>query len=116
MDTGNKYEETKNLTTTQIAALVRRELRAAQKTRGFRCSVKTDHFSGGSAIRVRLDFPEDADRVNAATTIQWAREILDQYNRQDVDLLTDYFDVRFYGTVTCNLHPLPYLARDVEEE
>ncbi len=110
MQIGDKYEETRDLTTTEIAALVRKELRAAQKTRGYRVKVKTDYFSMGSAIRVRLDFPEDADRVDAAATVQWAQQVLNQYNRQDVDSQIDHFDVRFYGTVAHNLGPLPEVA------
>lgn len=109
MQIGDKYQETLMLKTVGIAALVRRELRAAQKARGFRCKVTSEYFSMGSAIRVKLEFPEDCDHVAAALTVRWAQLVLNQYNRQDIDFQTDHFSVRFYGSVHHNLGRLSCL-------
>jgi len=109
MTTGTKYAETQGLNTTEIAALVRKELRAWQKRTAAVKAVKvtTDYFSGGSAIRVRLTLDEGAELSQAANALTYAEVAVNQYNRQDCDSQSDYFNVRYYGTVSHNLGCIP---------
>src|SRR6266571_4510193 len=62
---GTKYDT--KLTTTQIAALVRAEIKAAQKElapggfpRGLKFSVRSSYFSGGSSIDINISGIEAA--------------------------------------------------------
>lgn len=109
MTTGTKYAETQGMNTTQIAALVRKELRAWQKRTAAVKAVKvgTDYFAGGSAIRVRVTFDESIDLRQAANDLTYVETAVNQYNRQDCDSQTDYFNVRYYGTVSHNLGCIP---------
>ena len=56
--TGSKYEATKGETTTQIAARIRADVKAAQTAgdlpRSLKVSVTTKYFSGGSSIDLRI--------------------------------------------------------------
>lgn len=55
---GESYQLTKDLSTTAIAAIIRRQLKAAFPTLKF--SVRSQYFSGGSSIHVNIthiDFP-----------------------------------------------------------
>ena len=124
---GTKYNT--NLTTTEIAAAIRADIKAAQKTgalpKGVKISVKTDYFSGGSSIDLTIKaFP--GQRIHTpAGVVQSAsfdfihpslrapryeapvQAVLDTlealhkaYNYNGSDISSDYFHVRFYGSVT----------------
>jgi hypothetical protein len=116
MTTGTKYAETQGMNTTQIAALVRKELRAWQKRTAAVKAVKvtTDYFAGGSAIRVRLELDDTAGRLLCAAALVYAEDAVNQYNRQDIDSQSDYFNVRYYGTVSHNLGYIPRAGFDGE--
>lgn len=59
---GKKYQDNKNLTTTEIAKLVRKEVRAKYpKKQGYSISVTCDYFSMGSSIDISIkDVPFQA--------------------------------------------------------
>lgn len=114
---GERYEETKNLSTAQVAKLIRKELLAAY---GKKCSisVRTDNYAGGSSIRVRLSkfaicpFTEGwlALRKDNANTypqperyVPEVKEMLahmeaigNAYRYSDSDGMIDYFSTNFY--------------------
>lgn len=109
---GSKYD--KNRTTTEEAKLFHADVKTAIKTgalpKGLKLSVKTDYFSGGSAIRVKivavpagfviLDPTERTRYSTEATTLKRKLEsMLNEYNFDGSDTMTDYFHVNFYGSV-----------------
>jgi hypothetical protein len=143
---GAKYAETGGQTTAQIAAMIRADIKAAVNVgtlpgKPVKYSVRTDNFSGGSSIDVRVkDWPEAwqectgiipgsedgytardcrnmwcaghyemRDNPNVehhkvltveGQRVQKVLEVIHRaYNHDGSEILTDYFDVRFYGQV-----------------
>jgi hypothetical protein len=129
--TGSNYAQTKDMTTTEIAKLVRDGIKQLKKAgelpAGLKVSVKTDYFSGGSAIRVAIKAcpggainPEFeaayAARPNAPLfelpprytpacqhAIDALRAVLDSFNRDSSDPMSDYFNRRFWGDVVVDV-------------
>ncbi len=128
---GSKYAANKDLSTTEIAKLVRADIKAAVKSgklpRAAKVSVKTDYYSMGSAIRVRvsgitpafnpawlvwtkknphLSFhstPEAArERYSplVVTTMATVEKIVASYNYDNSDSMTDYHDSNFHADVS----------------
>lgn len=122
MFTGSKYDSKMN--TTEIARSFRADVKAAVRAgeiaKGVKLSIRTDYFSGGSAIRVRIvSLPfgavnparvaanacDSRERIahftpECSALIAKLEAMLDAYNRKDIDTQTDYFNVRFYGSVS----------------
>ncbi len=120
---GSKYESTKDLGITEIAKLIRADIKAAITSGDLpadsAASVRIQRFSGGQSVSVVLTVPgivrvaeEEADagranrvskpwltRVayNAEATIE---NILSAYNFDRSDTQSDYFHVRFYTHVS----------------
>lgn len=121
--TWSKYRDTANLSTTQIAKLVRSELRAKfPQKKWYKFSVRTDYFAWGSSIDVDIvavpfkiltdehieavknnenlsyrnikRFTPEAEELERAS-----KAILNQYNFDDSDSQTDYFHVNYYWHV-----------------
>lgn len=128
---GERYSQTEGKSTTQIAALMRADIKRAIKRStlpdGPTYSVTTDYFSGGSAINiavrgwaeawvdcdgncgnqwcsVRNDSPHATVHKMLRPAARRAKIVLDRihgaYNHDGSDVMTDYFDVRYYGQVT----------------
>ena len=126
---GTKYAVTQGLCRTEIAKLVRADIKAAVASgeipRG-KYSVRTSNYSGGGSIDVRISHLEGvtvtnkyrvvwdlenphAGHFNCPEESRWlyseeAREVLEKvdailqaYNFDGSDLMTDYFNVRYYG-------------------
>ncbi len=121
---GAKYNS--KLTTTEIAAAVRGEIKAAQKKGtidpGYKVSVTKQSFSGGSSITITLKalpasvqlttlaylkqceakgFIEYYDRLPKYTpevkaTLDQLKQMLSAYNFDDSNSSIDYFHVNFY--------------------
>lgn len=118
---GSKYEETKGLDITEVAKLIKKDLRAEFK--GYKWSVTTERYSGGQSLKVKLkDAPSDFQLYNpewlahyeetgrynreleqytgsAKDLMQRARAIVESYNYDGSDAMVDYFNVRFYESV-----------------
>jgi hypothetical protein len=141
---GQTYD--KDLTTKEIAARVRAQLRRdtgdkASPLHGWAVKVRYKGFTGGTSIDVYLVAPagveachrwdswndnDDATRCekcgrqavaerSAARRWYWltaparaarghAESILNGYNHDGSDAMTDYFDVNFYGAVNVSDH------------
>lgn len=121
---GNRYEETKTMDIRDIAKLIRADIKAAIKAgtvpAEYKYSVRIRRFAGGSAIDVSIDgapdmraeyytgYDEWFDKHPgtewrerpAAKLVETIESIVRAYNRQDIDTMTDYFDVRFYAHVS----------------
>ena len=121
---GERYSETKELFTTDIAKRIRTDIKTAIQNKqipDIRTSVRTKYFSGGSSIDIEivempfnplnktrikeeLDNPneishEDVYTAEAEQVRQFLKSIMNSYNYDGSDIMTDYFDVRFYGSV-----------------
>lgn len=122
---GKKYD--KALNTTQIAAKFREDVKQAIASgdlpKGVKLSVKTSYFSGGSSIHVKIvavpcqtidveawlerdDYDAMRRRGSMGLYTEESRNIraklnamLQAYNYDGSDIMTDYFHVRFYGDV-----------------
>lgn len=117
--TGEKYQETKSLSTTDIAKLIRAE--AKKKFPNVKTSITTQYFSGGSSIRIEIKScpfnpinPMRAweEKVNPYALSQESiyteegQELRDElkaignkYNYDKSDSMIDHFDVNFYFNV-----------------
>jgi len=120
---GSKYVATKTMSTTEIAVAFRADVNAAIKAgelpKGLRLSVRTKYFSGGSSITVDITALPSGFRVlsddylrNPIRCAPWQSKteeakaliaklegLLNAYNFDNSDSMTDYFHVRFYGHV-----------------
>ena len=121
---GAAYKATERLDVTEIAKRVRVNLRNAQELgalpEAMTWTVQIRKFAGGCAIDVRLSgmpdtwtyntpgleadycarVPQHGGYTTAAKAAHaYASEVLQSYNRDDSDVQTDYFDVKFYGGV-----------------
>lgn len=115
---GSRYHQTSDLDVAQVAKLVRSDIRDAIQAGTLptmKVSVRISRFSGGTSIDVHLsgqDFPlterrpdawgmeRDMLTAYARLTIADVKAIVDAYNFDDSDSLTDYYRVRFYSSVT----------------
>lgn len=136
---GGKYANTRDLSLTDIAKLIRAEIKVARKVAKMtaepgslkvadpigdtpaevKIGVRTQYYSGGGSINVTISNIPDAwgwtevvdsrclngqpRRVATGALKALAkaiREIMDSYNYDGSDVMTDYFDKRFYGHVT----------------
>lgn len=116
---GSKYQATSDLDITEIAKLVRTDLKAAQVAGTLPAdatfAVRISRFSGGQSLDVDITGMSDAwiyvdpseqhGRVDEIFTAE-AREatrtaarIVNAYNYDGSDIQSDYFNVRFYGHV-----------------
>ena len=103
---GNKYKEVKNLTVVEIAKLVRKDLKQFNDCK---FSVTSDY----NTITVYLkDSPLNRLEIyDQSQELGWGgkviaieknfrnkvKEILDQYNFNNSEIMTDYFHVNFYS-------------------
>jgi hypothetical protein len=114
---GNKYKEVKNLTVVEIAKLVRKDLKQFNDCK---FSVTSDY----NTITVYLkDSPLNRLEIyDQSQELGWGgkviaieknfrnkvKEILDQYNFNNSEIMTDYFHVNFYSHF--------YLDNDLENK
>jgi hypothetical protein len=117
---GTKYN--RNLDITEIAKMVRKELKDPIFS-GLKFSVRIDRFSMGQSLDVTItDAPEDFTiknpefyaakeagqdtynisryNDNAIGLLRTVENIVSQYNYDNSDTQTDYFDVNFYSNVS----------------
>lgn len=117
-----------NLSTTEIAARVR--VYAKERYKDYKFSVRTEYYSGGSSIRIKLvsgpvpAFVEDAPRPYISTMSDLSEkfgltsevfavmsDVVDycnSFNYDDSDGMTDYFDTNFYLHIKVGEYGKPY--------
>ena len=107
---GNKYEQVKNLDIKDIAKLIRSDL---EQFKDCKFSVSIQRYSGGRSVHVKLMNTNnlkrfvnihynstDKDRFNFSKDFKEKLEsIINQYNYDNSDVMTDYFDVNFYSHI-----------------
>lgn len=118
---GTKFDATRDLDTTAVAALVRADIKALRLAKGFKVSVRTSYASMMSAIDVRITavpagfevrvaeelvdgFRADGLKCpwltrEAVALVEQLEEIVEAYNRTASDPQSDYYNTRFYGGV-----------------
>lgn len=112
---GEKYETTKDLSTTDIAKLIRKDIKECFPS--IKVSVRTQYFSGGSSIDVYIidagfnqinpEWAPQNPLLSVSRYTERGKQLLkdieaigNKYNRSDCDGMIDYFDVHFYYHVT----------------
>jgi hypothetical protein len=103
---GPKYQGYRKVT--EVAADVRRDIKDAvangELPSGLKFSVKSDS-RGTNAVRVRVSGSpktrDDYGRLTGEAKAIYDKvdSIVNAYNRDNSDIMTDYFDVDYYGTV-----------------
>ena len=151
---GAKHDATANLDIRDIAKRMRADIKALALPAGIKTSVRLQRYSGGQAIDIRItalpsgfpllsdaaaswkkQFPHRANDVPGAVVdhrsaefhrlMQQLERIHGAYNRDNSDSMTDYFDCRYYGSVSLDwtvrreceeqqvaAHPGTYWAED----
>ena len=119
---GDQYEASKNLDIKEIAKLMRKAIKA--ECPGVKASVRIDRYSGGQSIDIRVQeapfsleplipYDEWVEQGNegmrpwkeryapeVAEMMAKVKAIHKRWNRDNSDSMSDYFDVRYYGSVT----------------
>lgn len=117
-----------NLRTTDIAARVR--VYAKERYKDYKFSVRTEYYSGGSSIYIKLvsgpvpAFKEDAPRPYISTMSDISEKFgltsevyavlsdvvayCNSFNYDDSDSMTDYFDTNFYLHINVGEYGKPY--------
>lgn len=132
---GSEYRKHRFTSTTEIAAMIRKELRRFAKKEGIKISVRTKYFAGGSSIDVDVTsisfdpFTEcykeylrsDRNFIHNCRHMynphmRWIfrrlKWTVNKYNFDDSESMIDYFSVNFYDHVGLNWE----LRRDLEKE
>ena len=91
---GSKYQVTKDLDIVEIAKLVRKDIKV--KLPAIKTSTRVDKYSMGCSINVEILEAPIVLKQHYKTEI---KKILDSYNYNNSDVMTDYFDYRFSGFV-----------------
>jgi hypothetical protein len=95
---GTKYETTKDLDVAEIAKLVRKDLKQAYPK--YKFSVRIDRYSMGQSLGVVASNSGLSTHSDAANELERKiKEIVDAYNFDDSDSMSDYFHVAFYSGV-----------------
>ena len=123
--TGNRHTETRDLDIAAIAKMVRADIRDSIKAgnlpKGIKVSVRISRFSMGQSLDATVTAcpvqVQTSDFIKHHATnpseywegpryTRWAiairghlQRIIAAYNRENVDTMSDYFDVRFYSNV-----------------
>jgi hypothetical protein len=112
---GNKYAQTRDLPLKDVAQLIKKEILANHPE--IKVSVSTESYSGGQSINIKVTkvpfapyrkvelYPGQNSSYytlrytdQGKALIEEIKTISNQYNRDNSDLQTDYFDVHFYCT------------------
>jgi hypothetical protein len=103
---GNKYQEVKSLSVVEIAKLVRKDLKQFNDCK---FSVTSDRNTISIYLKDsplnRLEIYDQSQELGWGGKVisiekdlrKKVKEILDQYNYNNSEIMTDYFDVNFYS-------------------
>ena len=130
--TGTRYETVKDLSTTEIAKLIRKDIKKEHPE--IKCSVISKYYAGGSSIDIYIkEMPfnpinPDFDFENGFTndiTPQYTEQfktleadveaIHNKYNYNKSDAMVDYFDVNYYGSVNLDYEAKKVFIAQVNE-
>lgn len=128
MKTGTKFEATKDMGIVDIAKLVKADIAQAVKNgdlpKGLKVGIRTSRYSGGQSMSVtikaapgvqiynpdRVAFDAKPRNEQTGSTPTWLstealvinnriEAIVEAFNFDNSDPVTDYFNVKFYGNV-----------------
>jgi len=98
---GSKLDRDRDIAV--VAKMVRADLKAATGhllPAGFKATVRTKRFSGGESLTVDVVSPADLRRTPEGIALaESVRAIVNAYNYDKSDPMTDHFDVQFYAHV-----------------
>jgi len=129
---GTNYEKARGLTIVEIAKLVRKDIKTYIKEnnlKGLKVSVTTEKYSGcrslnAEIVKVPSNYGAITNEYLRAT--QWLQDysnsygverytpefnqviddikkIIESYNREDIDIQSDYFNVSYYSRVSIDI-------------
>lgn len=93
---GTKYHLTKGKDITEIAKMVRADLKEAYPS--YKFSVKCERFAGGQALHIGIQntgfkmFTPESDKLEREV-----RDLVYAYRRDDSDPMIDYHSTNFYA-------------------
>jgi len=99
--TGSKYEATKDLDITEIAKLVRKDIKNLfSNFPSVKISVRVERYSMGQSLHVKADNTGLVERSTEARAVEAnMKTLVNQYNFDDSDHMSDYYHVRFHSNV-----------------
>lgn len=108
---GSKYETTKDLDITEVAKLIRKDIKATQSTGDLpadaKFSVRIERYNLGQSIDVKATLPDRPALTEAyiytpeaKAIVATVHSIVDAYGYDNSDTLSDYHCVRFFSNVT----------------
>ena len=98
---GSKYLETQDLDLTDIAKLVRSDLKElVSEFEGAKLSVRVQRYSMGQTLHVELSNSGIDRRSSFGMSIaNKIKGTIEDYNFNDSDSMSDYYHVRFHSSV-----------------
>lgn len=126
---GAKHDATRSLDIAEIAKRMRSDIKALNLSAGIKTSVRIQRYSGGQSIDLRITALPDSFELLSDKNASWRKQFPNQehrfpgsvedqrsaeyhglmqqlerihgaYNRDNSDSMTDYFDRRYYGSVS----------------
>ena len=100
MNTGKNYDPERS--TADTAKAIRKALKT-KFGKPWKFSVKTRRFAGGSSIDVEIKAAPSpmyccgSRSLLCQSALADIQGIMDDHNRQDIDIMSDYWNVAFYG-------------------
>lgn len=93
---GTKYQATKGMGIVELAKLVRKDLKEAFPQ--YTCKVQVQKYAGGCSLHIQVNGTGLTDRWSdeAKELTNKVRKVAYEYNYDDSDAMSDYFNTRFY--------------------
>ena len=93
---GAKYEQVKDMDIAEIAKLIRNDIRE-QYYAAKNSSVRIERFSMGQAINIVI---KGINKAHGERVKEGIQKIVDAYNFDDSDPMSDYSHVNFYSHIS----------------
>jgi hypothetical protein len=92
---GAKYQQVKDMDIADIAKLIRQDIKE-QYPAASKSSVRIERYSMGQSLYVVI---KGINATHAERVKKGIKQIVEAYNFDDSDSMTDYFHVNFYSDV-----------------
>lgn len=98
---GSKYEATKDITGSELVKLIKDDIRT-QLPKTYKVLAQKELYAGGWSIHFQIKntgidkYGSPEDREAAKTLEKKVHDIVESYNFDDGDTMSDYYHVRFY--------------------
>lgn len=101
---GSKYQETKAIYGSELVKIIKKDLKE-QLPKEYKVLAHKEMYAGGWSIHFTVKntgvarYGDDEGRDKAMAIQKQVQEIVDQYNYDDSDSMTDYFSTKFYSHI-----------------